>query len=251
MIKLDRIKKKYLIDGKEKIVLDSITLSVKKGEFVAFFGPNACGKSTLINILAELIDFEGKILFNGKKRNKLRRGMVFQNFNDSLLPWRTVYGNISLALEGRGFSNAKINKIIDDYLDKMNLSDYKNEYIFNLSGGKKQLVAICRAFASDPDILLMDEPFSSLDYITKISMLDELLLLWNDKKTTTFFVSHDIDEALYLADRVVVFSQKPTKIIKEIKVPFKRPRKSELISSSIFENKRKEVLKIIENEKLW
>lgn len=214
-------------------VLDHINFKITTGEFITIFGPNGCGKSTLLNIIAHLEEFKGEINC-GKK---LKYGAVFQNFSESLLPWKTVIGNVML--------NSNQHKKALDILKKLNLTDSKDVYPYQLSGGMQQKVAIARAFVSNPDIILLDEPFSALDHNTSKSLIFELMNLWNENKVTTIFVSHDIDEAILLADKILVLSNKPTKIRAEIKVNLPRPRTHEDVENKEFLKIKKEILKLI------
>ena len=214
-------------------VLDNISLQIKDGEFVAFFGPNGCGK----------------ILINQKKPEKSKVGFVFQNYNESMLPWRTVEGNIELALEIQGINGKQKKQITEKLLKKVGLFEHKDKYFYELSGGMKQLTAVCRAFAYDPELLIMDEPFSSLDYSTSRKMGLELLNIWKETKKTTIFVSHDIDEAIFLADKVVILSHRPAKIKGIIEVKLPRPRKLDVLSSKDFFEIRNKILRLFEYEK--
>ena len=238
--------------NKKKIlkVLDNISLKIKDGEFIAFFGPNGCGKTTLLNILSGIDkSTSGTILINKKKPEESKAGFVFQNYNESMLPWRTIEGNISLALEVQGIEGTKKQEIINHLLKKVGLFEHKDKFFYELSGGMKQLTAICRAFAYNPDLLLLDEPFSSLDYSTSRKMGLELLDIWKENKKTTLFISHDVDEAVFLADKVVVLSNRPAKIkgIVEVKLP--RPRKLNVLSSKEFFETRNKILRLFEYEK--
>ena len=167
-------------------VLDNISFQVKDGEFIAIFGPNGCGKTTLLNILSGIEkSTSGRALINQKNPTKSKVGFVFQNYNESMLPWRTVSGNIELALEIQGINEKEKNQIVGKLLKKVGLFEHKDKYFYELSGGMKQLTAICRAFAYNPELLLMDEPFSSLDYSTSRRMELELLDIWKETKKTT------------------------------------------------------------------
>ena len=231
-------------------VLDNISFQIKDGEFVAFFGPNGCGKTTLLNILSGIDEqTSGKILVNQKETKKNKVGFVFQNYNESMLPWRTVAGNIELALEIQGADEKKKKQISNHLLNKAGLIEHKDRYFYELSGGMKQLTAICRAFACEPELLLMDEPFSSLDYSTSRKMELELLDIWKENKKTTIFVSHDIDEAIFLADKVIVLSPRPAKIKGIIEIKFPRPRNLDILASKEFFEHRNEILKLFEYEK--
>src|SRR3989344_5220808 len=231
-------------------VLDNISFQVKDGEFIAIFGPNGCGKTTLLNILSGIEkSTSGRALINQKNPTKSKVGFVFQNYNESMLPWRTVSGNIELALEIQGINEKEKNQIVGKLLKKVGLFEHKDKYFYELSGGMKQLTAICRAFAYNPELLLMDEPFSSLDYSTSRRMELELLDIWKETKKTTLFVSHDIDEAIFLADKVIVLSQRPAKIKGVVEVKLPRPRKLDVLSSKYFFETRNKILRLFEYEK--
>lgn len=231
-------------------VLSNISFKVDEGEFVTIFGPNGCGKTTMLNIIAGIENSaSGNVLINQKHPKFAKIGFVFQNYNESMLSWRTTKGNIELALEMQKISREKKNQISEHLLNKVGLLNHKNKFFYELSGGMKQLVAICRAFAYNPDLLLMDEPFSSLDYSTTRKMGLELLNVWKETKKTTLFVSHDIDEAILLADRIIVLSKRPAKVKEIVKIDLPRPRKLEMLSSKKFFEIRNKILKFFENEK--
>lgn len=230
-------------------VLEDISFKVNEGEFVALFGPNGCGKTTLLNIIAGIEkENSGNVVINGKNPNLSKFGFVFQNYNESMLPWRTVIGNIELALEIQKIDESKKKQTAERLLKKVGLFEHKDKFFYELSGGMKQLTAICRAFAYDPEILLMDEPFSSLDYSTSRKMEMELLSIWKETPKTTLFVSHDIDEAIFLADKVIILSKRPAQIKKIIDVNLPRPRKLEMLSSQQFFEIRNKILELFEYE---
>jgi NitT/TauT family transport system ATP-binding protein len=231
-------------------VLNDISFEINDGEFVAFFGPNGCGKTTLLNIIAGIEKpTAGKVFINKKEAKKSKIGFVFQNYNESMLPWRTVAGNVELALEAQNINGEKKKQLVDHLLKKVGLIEYRDKYFYELSGGMKQLTAICRSFAYEPELLLMDEPFSSLDYSTSRKMELELLEVWRENKKTTIFVSHDIDEAIFLADKVVILSSRPAKIKGIININLARPRSLDILSSKEFFEYRNEILKLFEYEK--
>ena len=253
MIEIENLSKEFH-QPKNKIktlrVLDNISFQIKDGEFVAFFGPNGCGKTTMLNILSGIDKAtSGKALINKKNPEKSKVGFVFQNYNESMLPWRTLAGNIELALEIQGADEKKKKQMVEHLLKKVGLFEHKDKYFYELSGGMKQLTAICRAFAYEPELLLMDEPFSSLDYSTSRKMGLELLNIWKETKKTTLFVSHDIDEAIFLADKVIVLSQRPAKIKGVVEVKLPRPRKLDVLSSKYFFETRNKILRLFEYEK--
>lgn len=250
-IEVNNISREFIDQNKKSHnVLDNISFKIEDGEFVTIFGPNGCGKTTLLNTIAGIENpTSGNILISGKNPEFSKTGFVFQNYNESMLPWRTARGNIELALEMQKISNEKKKYTSEHLLKKVGLLNHKNKFFYELSGGMKQLVAICRAFACNPDLLLMDEPFSSLDYSTTRRMELELLNIWKETKKTTLFVSHDIDEAILLADKIIVLSRRPAKIKKIVKIDLPRPRKLEMLSSKKFFEIRNKILRLFENEK--
>jgi len=231
-------------------VIDSVDLNIEKGEFVTIFGPNGSGKTTLLNIVAGLDEpTAGDVLVSNKNPKDANVGFVFQNYNESLFPWRTVLQNVTFSLEIAKVPQVEAVKIGEHLLNKVGLLHSKDKFVYELSGGQRQLVSICRAIASNPDILIMDEPFSALDYSTTRKMELELLDIWQEKKITTLFVSHDIDEAIFLADRVIVLSPRPASIKKVFEVKLARPRTLDMLSSLEFTELRNAILNTFEYEK--
>jgi len=206
-------------------VLDRVSFSVYSQEFVCVLGPSGSGKSTLLRILAGLLPAtEGCVKFLGQLVQGPRGdiGFVFQDAN--LMPWRTVLDNILLPLQLAGLKSTQAKERAVELVELVGLSGFENVLPRDLSGGMAQRVAIARALVHDPDMLLLDEPFGALDAITRDRMGSELLRIWYAKRKTVVMVTHSISEALYLADRVFVLSQRPGRIVYELKVPFPRPR---------------------------
>jgi NitT/TauT family transport system ATP-binding protein len=215
-------------------------MGVKEGEFTCVVGPSGCGKTTLLRIIAglETAD-EGDVYIDGEIANEPSpaKGMVFQEF--ALFPWRTVLKNVEFGLEYKGIPAEEQEKIAEKYLKLVNLAGWGDKYPYELSGGMKQRVAIARALANDPKILLMDEPFGALDAQTRNILQKELLDVWEGTRKTIVFVSHNIDEATYLADRVIVLTARPGRIknVHDVKLPRPRDR-----MGHGFLNTRKEIL---------
>lgn len=211
--------------GASFCALDGVNLSVYEKEFVCLLGPSGCGKSTWLRIVAGLEkSTSGDVLFRGEPVTgpSKERGMVFQEY--SLFPWRTVLDNVMLGPEFCGMSAAKRREKGMDFLSRVGLEEFADALPHELSGGMRQRAAIVRALANDPEVLLMDEPFGALDAHTRVLLQKELLRIWEQDKKTVIFVTHSVDEALYLADRVIVLSAHPGRVLEEIKVPFPRPR---------------------------
>lgn len=205
--------------------LEGANLDISQGEFICLLGPSGCGKTTLLNLMAGFEKpTEGQILLNGQAVTKpsIKYVTIFQNYG--LLPWRTVRGNVELGLESLGYDKAKIRKIAEEYIELVGLSDFQKHHPYQLSGGMRQRVAIARALAVDPDIIFMDEPFGALDAMTRMKMQDEVSSIWERKKKTILFVTHDIDESVFLADRIVIMTPYPGKIKSIINVPLARKR---------------------------
>ncbi len=249
MISLRSVHKAFKKQSGTTPVIENFNLEVQKGEFVTVFGPNGSGKTTLLTIVAGIEEqYSGSVLVNHKNPKEARAGFVFQNYNESLFPWLTVLENVIFPLEIVHMEKERQLKIGEHLLGKVGLLHSKDKYVYELSGGQRQLISICRAIAYDPDILIMDEPFSALDYSTTRRMELELLDIWQEKKITTLFVSHDIDEAIFLADKVVVLSPRPTTVKRIFTVTLPRPRTLDMLASEAFNNLRKEILNAFEYE---
>ena len=220
-------------------------------EFISLVGPSGCGKTTFLRILDGLIPHDdGEILLDGKAVIKPGpdKGFVFQE--SSLLPWRTVLDNVILGLELQGVDNRKARKKAERYIALVGLAGFERHYPHELSGGMQQRVNLARALIVDPQVLLMDEPFASLDAQTREIMQAELLKMWNQTKKTVIFVTHQIEEAIYLSDRVVVFSARPAKIREIVKVDIARPRSLNVKRNKEFLDLADHVWSIIQEEVL-
>jgi NitT/TauT family transport system ATP-binding protein len=213
--------------GRGRPVLDDISFDVREGELLCIVGPSGCGKTTLLRLLAGLLrPTSGDISFHGETVGgpSLSRAIVFQDYSNALLPWRTVAGNVSLSLEAGGAPREQRDVEIGALLGKMGLLQAANQYPSQLSGGMQQRVQIARCLAQHPKIMLMDEPFGALDAITRQTLQDELLALAAEHAMTVVFITHDLEEAIYLGDRVFVLGTSPGRIIETIHVELPRPR---------------------------
>lgn len=216
-----------------------INLQVKRGEFLVAFGPNGSGKTTLLNILAGLEKYDsGNIL----TPSSFSIGFVFQNYREALLPWYTVAENIAFPLRIQRYSQQARRQEVEKLVKVLNTPLDLTAYPYELSGGQQQMVAILRGLITKPDLLLLDEPFSSLDYKTTLFMETTILNIWEKLSTTIFFVTHNIDEAAYLSDRIVMFREKPNTRFHLIENPLPRPRDFSMLVSQSFSDLRKKVL---------
>jgi NitT/TauT family transport system ATP-binding protein len=207
------------------VALYNISLAIRKNEFVSLLGPSGCGKTTLIRIIAGLLTADrGEVLVNSQVVNAPGRDrcMVFQQFG--LLPWRTVVSNVEFGLEIDGVPREERRALADKYLELVGLKGFENYYPHQISGGMQQRVGIARALSKKPEILLMDEPFGAVDAQTREQLQEELLKIWAQTETTVVFVTHSIDEAIYLSDRVVVMQARPGRIKEEVTIDLPRPR---------------------------
>nr|WP_092071696.1 ABC transporter ATP-binding protein [Dendrosporobacter quercicolus]NSL49493.1 ABC transporter ATP-binding protein [Dendrosporobacter quercicolus DSM 1736]SDM29419.1 NitT/TauT family transport system ATP-binding protein [Dendrosporobacter quercicolus] len=235
---------------KEKLlVMDNFNLQVREGEFLSILGPSGCGKSTFLNILAGLDQHDGgEILVDGLpvKDRSFDRGLVFQGY--ALLPWRTVLENLEIGLEIRKIGKKERKAIARQYLDLVGLAAFANQYPHQLSGGMRQRVAIARVLAYQPNLLLMDEPFAALDAQTRETLQIELIKIWEADKKTIVFITHSIDEAILLSDRVAVMTARPGTIKDIIEVPLSRPRTEEIRNSAEFVRLRQYAWELIKDE---
>lgn len=226
-IVIQGVNKVFRTSGSEVSALKGINLDIERGEFVCLLGPSGCGKSTLLNAIAGFsLPTAGTIMVDGRCLRKPGpdRGMVFQEY--ALFPWMTVAENVSLGLEIKGLRTTEIRQKVAHLLGLLKLTDFRDRFPKDLSGGMRQRVAIARVLAIDSPILLMDEPFGALDALTRRSLQDELLKIWADFRKTIVFVTHSIEEAIYLADRIVVMTYRPGTIKRDLPVKLPRPRDS-------------------------
>jgi NitT/TauT family transport system ATP-binding protein len=224
-IQINNVSKIFSAGGREVIALDDINMDVQPGEFICLLGPSGCGKSTLLNAIAGFsLPTIGTIIVDEKPVQEPGpdRGMVFQEY--ALFPWMTVEKNIAFGLEIKKLPKEVIYEKVDSLLKMLNLQDFRERYPKDLSGGMRQRVAIARVLALDSPIMLMDEPFGALDSLTRRNLQDELLRIWIEFKKTIIFVTHSIEESIYLADRIVVMTYRPGKIKKEVSIAIPRQR---------------------------
>lgn len=231
--------------------LSEINLEVRDKEFVSILGASGCGKSTLLRIIGGLeTPSEGTVSINGSEivDPGADRGMVFQSY--TLFPWLTVQKNIEFGMREKGMLALERAKIAEEYIEIVGLKGFENAYPKALSGGMKQRVAIARALANDPDVILLDEPFGALDMQTRSLMQELLLDVWQRSQKTVILVTHDIDEAIFMADRVVVMESRPGKIKKIIPIEFPRPRDYHIKTSKKFLDYKAQAVELIRNETL-
>jgi len=220
------------------LVLDKISFDVAKGEFLSIVGPTGCGKTTFLNCLSKLIPAsEGNIFIDGEVADPEKHNISFVFQEPTCLPWRTVRDNVAFGMEIKGFPPQKKQERLQHILDMVGLTDTATLYPNQVSASMEQRIAVARAFAVDPDLLLMDEPYGQLDVKLRYYLEDELIRLWQNLKSTVVFVTHNIEEAVYVAERILVLSNKPTKIKAEVLVDLPRPRS--LIDPKFVEIRRK------------
>ncbi len=222
-ISIKNISKSFYSKGKDTPVLGDITLDVYENEFLVILGPGQCGKSVLLNIIAGLEEASGgEIEFAGGRPPMGELGVVFQKY--ALFPWKTVMGNVEMCPQLKHVPKDERRKNAQEYIDLVGLTGFEKAYPKQLSGGMKQRVGIARAYASESNIMLMDEPFGALDAQTRYAMEEEILKIWEKKKTTVIFVTNNLEEAVYLGDRIILLGDTPTKV-RETYIPdMERPR---------------------------
>jgi NitT/TauT family transport system ATP-binding protein len=232
LVEIQRVSKSFHKTVKESTTeikaLADVSLSIRENEFLSIIGPSGCGKTTLLKMIDGLIPYDsGRILIDGRQVSAPGpdRAVVFQAF--ALLPWRTVLANVEFSLELRRLPKEERTKTARDYLSRVGLADFENHYPHELSGGMQQRAGLARALAVNPAILLMDEPFGAVDAQTRQLLQEELLELWQSQRKTVIFITHSMDEAVYLSDRVVVMTPRPGKVAEILDVPLPRPRISE------------------------
>lgn len=253
-IKVENIHKRFKSKSKETHTLSGIDLEFKEGEFICLLGPSGCGKSTLLNIIAGLEKpTDGKVYLNNSeiKGVGVDRAVMFQE--SALFPWLKVIENVEFGMKMAGVSKEERKEKALEYLKMVHLTKFKDSYVHELSGGMRQRVALARALTLDSEVLLMDEPFSALDSQTKSILQTELQKIWWETKKTIVFVTHNVEEAVFLADRIIVMSANPGKVKREFKIELGRPRKVDsldlaYISSEVMNVLKEEVEKVAKKE---
>ncbi|MGQ2903168.1 MAG: ABC transporter ATP-binding protein [Neoaquamicrobium sediminum] len=231
--------------GLQFTAIRDVSLTVEEGDFVAVVGPSGCGKSTILNMIAGFVPItSGRILVDGREVRGPGpdRGVVFQSH--ALFPWKTVADNVTFGPKMRGVAKAERAKIADEYLALAGLSHAAERYPAELSGGMQQRVGVVRALANEPDVLLMDEPFASVDAQTRMTLQEELTRIWEERRPTVVFITHDVSEAVFLANRVVVLSK--GKVLEEVDIPLDRPRSwDRLVEDETFKALSNQVLQLV------
>ncbi|AOY00417.1 ABC transporter ATP-binding protein [Jeongeupia sp. USM3] len=245
-IQIDHVHKVFKTPGDDVIALQDIHLDIPEGEFVCLLGPSGCGKSTLLNAVAGFsLPSSGEIRVDGRVVTDTGpdRGMVFQEY--ALFPWMTVAQNIAFGLKIKGSSADEIEAKVAGLLETLKLTEFRDRYPKDLSGGMRQRVAIARVLALDSPIMLMDEPFGALDALTRRSLQDELLKIWATYKKTILFVTHSIEESIYLADRIIVLTYRPGTVKRDVLVELPRPRDP---SAAAFNALKRELAELVMEE---
>ena len=248
ILEIRNVSKKFVSKNKEILAVDNITFNVRYNEFLSIVGPSGCGKSTVLRMIAGLEKpTSGEILMEGRriKGPGAERGLVFQQY--TLLPWRNVLDNVAFGLEIRGVPKRERYEIARRFIKMIGLEGFEEAYPYELSGGMQQRVAIARTLANNPKVVLMDEPFGALDTQTRTILQHELLRIWEKEKKTVLFVTHSVDEAVYLSDRVIVMTARPGRIKDTISIDLPRPRKRDTLE---FIEYRKRIVNILKDEVL-
>ena len=250
MLAVEDVTVRFALKGKPPVTaLDRVSLAVEDRQFSVIVGPSGCGKSTLLRLVAGLQEeTEGRVTLDGRpiRGPSADRGMVFQSY--TLFPWLTVRGNVEFGPSLKGVSRAERGRISADLMEQVGLKGFEDAYPEQLSGGMRQRAALARALANDPEILLMDEPFGALDSQTRQLMQELLLTVWARDRKTVLFITHDIDEAIFLADTVHVMTARPGRIKRSLSVDIPRPRDARTLTSPDFTACKREILALMRDE---
>jgi len=245
-LEIDHLRKVYITDDSQTVAIDDLTLDIKKGELISIVGPSGCGKTTILRMIAGLLEpTSGTITIGGKECSEpgSDRGMVFQDF--ALFPWRTVRKNVEFGMEVAGVPKEERRARAEKYIELVGLKDFADSRVHELSGGMKQRVGIARAFVNHPDVILMDEPFGALDAQTRNLMQAQLVRILEKTEQTIIFITHSVEEAVFLSDRIVILTKRPATIKEIIDIPWPRPRDR---AGPEFVALRKRILEELEKE---
>ncbi|MFY4775316.1 ABC transporter ATP-binding protein [Metabacillus sp. RGM 3146] len=246
MLKVEELSKTFHNQKDPLLTLDNISLTIEKGEFISILGPSGCGKSTLLDIIAGIKKpSKGRVMYGGREIIGEIGYSAYMPQSDVLLPWRTVLENAALPLEIKGESKKQAKKQAIPLFKTFGLKGFENHYPFMLSGGMRQRASFLRTLLNKKDLLLLDEPFGKLDAITRLELQQWLMDICSSLKLTVLFITHDIDEAIFLSDRVYIMSARPGKVMKELTVPFSRPRSVEITGEAEFAELKRDMIKIL------
>lgn len=239
--------------GRRNLALDQMSLDIQEGEFLVVVGPSGCGKSTLLSTIAGFISPQSGVLeINGKpiKGPGRDRGVVFQDY--ALLPWKKVIDNVALGLKFQGVSKSERTKIAKEYLELAGLADAADKFPHELSGGMRQRAAVARTLANEPEVILMDEPFAAVDAQTRMTLQEELVRIWGQAKSTVFFVTHSVEEAIFLGDRVVVLQEGPGPVKADLRVDIDRSLRTwpDLNQNAQFQRLREDITALVRKNKV-
>lgn len=241
-MELKHISQTFMENGKVDTVLEDISIHVNKGEFVSIIGPSGCGKSTLFHIIGGIVEpSHGEVWLDGKAVTGQKGLISYMPQTPALFPWRTIEENVILAQEVAGIPKNQSIVQAREWLIKVGLAGYEQAYPHTLSGGMQQRAAFLRALLSPQEFMCLDEPFAALDALTRLDMQRWLLSIWEQNKRSVLFVTHSIEEALLLSDRIYLLSNKPTTVIQEITVPFPRPRQESVLTEPLFQELKQEI----------
>jgi NitT/TauT family transport system ATP-binding protein len=233
----------------DAVIYDRFDFDIPRGKLISVFGPNGCGKSTLINMIAGLVPADaGEVLFDGRPLSRVKFGYVFQNYREALFPWLPAFDNIAYPLKVMGVPKAEREQRVERLVAHLGVKIDLALYPYHLSGGQQQLVSIMRALIVEPEILFLDEPFSALDYEMTLFMRDQLQRVFMETRTTTVLVSHDLEEAVYLSDYVLLLSRHPARVVEFVPYPAPRPRTDKTLSEPGFVTTKAHCLKLFQNE---
>lgn len=246
MLELKQIHQSY----QDLHVLQNISFSIEKGEFISIIGPSGSGKSTLFNILNGITTQSGgEVFYNGQPLAGEERPFAYMPQKDSLLPWRTIQDNVILPQQIQGVPKSAALEELKTQMSTFGLDGFENLYPHQLSGGMRQRANLLRTYMTHKDIFLLDEPFGSLDAMTRQNLQDWLLQIWQTWGKTVLFITHDIDEALYLSDRIIVLSNRPATVIQDMVIPIERPRRREITTTKVYNQLKLNLFKLLDHTK--
>jgi NitT/TauT family transport system ATP-binding protein len=232
-----------------QVLYDNFTLNLPNHQIISIFGPNGCGKSTLINMISGLVPFDyGTVLINGKPIRRARIGYVFQNYRDSMFPWLSAFDNIAYPLKVKGVPDRECRDRVDRLIETFNIQLDLRRYPYSFSGGQQQLISILRALVSEPEVLFLDEPFSALDFEMTLFVRDKLQEIFMATQLPMLMVVHNLEEAVYLADTILLLSKRPTRLVEMVSFKSPRPRTSETLSDPEFVETSRHCLEIFRQE---